>query len=153
MDSSTWKCYTDMGTFSPGGGTISVFTISVVSLDSVSVSITVTVPPSVSPNIYSIGSAFLVSLHHPQRCSALILEGPPKRLDLNLRTNHHISFYIGMESSTWKGYTDMGTFSPGGGTRRYSVTHSSVICSRVTQSGGSERLDAALYQPFIWFHN
>ena len=74
-------------------------------------------------------------------------------MDFNLCIDHSILSYIDTESSTWKGLTDMGMFSPRGGTRQYRVTCSTMICFRFTQAGVGARSDAALYHPFIWCHD
>ena len=93
-------------------------------------------PLSISPVVFisasTSASAFRDSSNHSCRCSALILEGPPDWLLLDLRTAHSISSYVGNESSTGKGSTDMEIFSSRGCTWQYITTRSAVILSRVT---------------------
>ena len=63
---------------------------------------------------------------------------------------HSTSASEGINSSTRKGSIATGTpSSQGGGTFQYSATHSTVICSIVTQAGGRGRSVAYLYHPFI----
>ena len=52
----------------------------------------------------------------------------------------------------WKGVTDMGMFSPGGGTEQYISTRSSMILSSVIRMVGNAWSTAALYQPLILLH-
>ena len=85
-----------------------------------------------------------MSLNHHCTCSAFIPEGPQKRFVLNLQTPHYILSYLGPESSTWKGSTDMGIFSPGDGTWQYSMMRSAMNRLRFTQAGGGSWLAAAL---------
>ena len=85
-------------------------------------------------------------------CSTRIRYASPDRLLRRRLTSHSISPSSGTVSSTSKGYISTGILSPGGGTRLYSATLSSVIRSSATQAGGGARSTAALYHLCMQYH-
>ena len=84
-------------------------------------------------------SSRVASINHWRRCSAYISNGPPKQFRQSLCTAQAIYSSSRMESSTGKGWSYLGIGCTGGGTCRYSLTHSAIMLAIATIAGVGRR--------------